>query len=264
MTIAPQKSALVIIDMQNFILSPAMGREQGPGHQAKYVLLSQAIPAARRSGIRILWLSWGSSDEGLKKLPPMFYRNFGMSFLPPKNTNIPAEKTRQEWRLERGGIGCDIGTVKLDNGTEIKAGRSLMKDQWNTELHDKLADAYKEGAQLSPPDVKFNKESHSGFWGGNTEFAGYLRHNDIKTLLFAGVNTDQCVLATLQDAVQQGYDAIMIKDACGTVSPHFAQEMVDFNAEKAFGFQSTSKNLLHDAERVEYESTVGEGQKSEL
>ncbi|KAI9853276.1 MAG: hypothetical protein M1830_006693, partial [Pleopsidium flavum] len=49
-TIDPQKSALVIIDMQNFFLSEALGRAaNGPGHKACDALLKHAIPAARKA-----------------------------------------------------------------------------------------------------------------------------------------------------------------------------------------------------------------------
>lgn len=251
-TLAPQKTAIVVIDMQNVFLSSAMGREKGAGHAVEQALLEKCIPAARKANIRILWLTWGISDEGLRTVPPMFYRNFGLTFNPESNS--PAHATsdsEQQWRLIDGGIGQSVGKVTLEDGTSIDGGKLLMKDQWNTELHGGLANAYSEGTRLTPADVRFHKETHSGFWGGNTEFAQYIHREGLKTLLFAGVNTDQCVLATMQDAAQQGYDTIMLKDACGTRSPQFAQDMVEFNAHKAFGFQSSCDDLLYAAEHVE-------------
>jgi nicotinamidase-related amidase len=53
------------------------------------------------------------------------------------------------------------------------------------------------------------------------------------------------------DAAQQGYDTIMLKDACGTVSPKFARDMVEFNAPKAFGFQSSCDDFFYGAEHIE-------------
>jgi nicotinamidase-related amidase len=248
-TLAPQKTAVVVIDMQNVFLSPAMGRENGAGHAAVQALLEKGIPAARKANIRILWLTWGINDEGLRTVPPMFYRNFGFTF--SNNTAHTTSNSEQQWRQMDSGIGQPVGKVTLGNGTSIDGGKLLMKDQWNTELYDGLANAYSEGMKLTPADVMFHKETHSGFWGGNTEFAQYINREDLKTLLFAGVNTDQCVLATMQDAAQQGYDTIMLKDACGTVSPQFAQDMVEFNAHKAFGFQTNCDDFLYGAEHVE-------------
>ncbi|OAA77801.1 isochorismatase family protein [Akanthomyces lecanii RCEF 1005] len=51
-TIAPHKTALVIIDMQNYFLSAALGRRRGEGHDAEDVLLKLGIPAAARLGSR--------------------------------------------------------------------------------------------------------------------------------------------------------------------------------------------------------------------
>lgn len=184
-------------------------------------------------------------------MPPMFYRNFGLSFNSDSDASThQTGKSKQEWRCTDGGIGLSVGKLLLEDGSYIEGGRLLMKDQWNTELHGALADAYHEGSRLAPADERFHKATHSGFWGGNTDFARYIKDEGIKTLLFAGVNTDQCVLATMQDAAQQGYDTIMLKDACGTVSPPFAQRMVEFNAHKAFGFQSSCDDFLYGVEHI--------------
>ena len=56
-TIAPSKTALVVIDMQNVFLSAALGRSRGEGHTAEDVLLEHGIPAARKAGTQILWLT---------------------------------------------------------------------------------------------------------------------------------------------------------------------------------------------------------------
>lgn len=258
-TLAPQKTAVVVIDMQNLFLSSAMGREKGPGHAVEQALLEKCIPAARKANIRILWLTWGISEEGLRSVPPMFFRNFGLTFQPESNNSAESTSSlEQKWRPQKGGIGKSVGKVTLEDGTSIDGGRLLMKDQWNTGLHGGLASAFEEGMKLTPADARFHKETHSGFWGGNTEFAKHLQREGLNTLLFAGVNTDQCVLATMQDAAQQGYDTIMLKDACGTVSPQFAQDMVEFNAHKAFGFQSSCDNFLYGAGHIETSAAKSE------
>ena len=40
-----------------------------------------------------------------------------------------------------------------------------------------------------------------------------LRNLGVKTLLIGGVNMDQCVMTTLEDASFLGYDTILIEDA---------------------------------------------------
>lgn len=61
-TIDPTRSALVIIDMQNFFLHPSV-RSHAPGLEAAKQLLENVIPAAQRAGIQIIWLNWGLTDE---------------------------------------------------------------------------------------------------------------------------------------------------------------------------------------------------------
>ena len=76
--ISPPKSALVIIDMQNFFLSTYLGRPaDGAGNKAARQLLEEAIPAARKSGIQIIWLNWGLTDDEINQMPPSTRRAFG-------------------------------------------------------------------------------------------------------------------------------------------------------------------------------------------
>lgn len=76
--ISPSKSALVIIDMQNFFLSPYLGRPaDGAGNKAAKRLLDTAIPAARKAGIQVIWLNWGLTDVEIEHMPPSTSRAFG-------------------------------------------------------------------------------------------------------------------------------------------------------------------------------------------
>jgi nicotinamidase-related amidase len=56
------------------------------------------------------------------------------------------------------------------------------------------------------------------------------------TLFFAGVNTDQCVSGTLHDAWSKGFDCILLRDGCGTTSPSFALECIEYNCAGGEGF----------------------------
>lgn len=70
-TIDPAKTALLIIDLQNFTLSQALRPNLPPEmSEAEEVILKHGIPAARKAGIQIVWLNWGLDDEELKSLPP--------------------------------------------------------------------------------------------------------------------------------------------------------------------------------------------------
>ncbi|KAI0469257.1 isochorismatase family protein [Xylaria cf. heliscus] len=252
-TIAPAKTALVIIDMQNYFLSTALGRARGEGREAEDKLLKVGIPAAREAGIQVVWLNWGITEAGLAALPPNVWRIFGWDIADGDSDGFeveddgpdaaPGQMIKRPARKRGSGIGLPLGQVTLENGAEVEAGRKLMADQWNTALHGDLEGAYRAGAKARVPDVRFSKERISGLWGPESAMEVFLRKQGITTLLFAGVNTDQCVLATLQDASTKGYDTVLLEDGCGTRSPEFARQMVRFNCRQCWGFVSTCEEM---------------------
>lgn len=257
-TIAPAKTALVIIDMQNFFLSAAMGRKRGEGHQAERVLLEQGIPAAREAGIQVVWLTWGISEDDMESLPPTLWRAFGWDIADddegfevpaaasgPQHDQLPGPTIRVLERKWDVGIGSELGPVTLADGSVVDAGKMLLRDQWNTRLHGPLEKTFEASQRAAVPDVRFHKERVSGLWGDahSNKLEIFLRGKGITTLLFAGVNTDQCVLATIQDASNKGFDTVLLRDGCGTTSPEYARQMVDFNCQKSWGFNSSCEAL---------------------
>lgn len=228
-TIDPAKSALVVIDMQNFFLSAAFGRSRGAGHGALDQLVEHAIPAAREAGIRIIWLNWGLTDDEIENMPPAVTRAFGFEAVehteqldqkarPVDKHGDPTHKGGDKI-LENGkpgkhfiGLGSECGAVEdPETGKEIDAGRMLVRDTWNAALQPPLNKMYEEGAKLqSRPDVWIHKNRMSGMWNDETLCEAFLKDNNVKTLLFTGVNTDQCVGGTLTDSFSKGYDCIML------------------------------------------------------
>ena len=134
------------------------------------------------------------------------------------------------------GLGNEIGPVVLEDGKEVQGGKLLMRDSWNSALTPELDAAYQEGRTMSPPDVWIHKNRMSGLWGASSDCTEFLEKEGIKTLLFAGVNTDQCVGGSLQDAFTKGYDCILLSDGTGTTSPASSQESIEFNCAKTWGF----------------------------
>ncbi|KPM41130.1 hypothetical protein AK830_g5437 [Neonectria ditissima] len=226
-TIDPLKTALVIVDMQNYFLSPLLGRPPDSlGLKIVDKLLGQVIPACRRADIPIAWLGWGLEERDLDDMPPSIARGYA----------FPLDKNFVEPRF-LGSLGDDIGQLKLDDGAVIEAGRVMMRDQWNTAFFPALAEAAK------PQDIWINKNRLSGFWGG-TGIEEVLRKRGIKTLLFSGENTDQCVAATMQDAYTKGWDCLMLSDGCATTSPEFATKCVEYNCRDGWGFVLTCQQLI--------------------
>jgi nicotinamidase-related amidase len=262
-TISPSRSALIIIDMQNFFLSEALGRSRGAGHTASDNLIKYAIPAARAAGIRIVWLNWGLSEEDVENMPPAVKRAFGFEAVVDEKGNIHAlddgskEKAKHVAVDKHGelrengkdvkiykGLGSECGEVTLPDGTTIDAGRLLMRDSWNAALYPPLDKRWQEGRKLEKtPDVWIHKNRMSGMWSGTTPCEKFLEEEGIKTLLFTGVNTDQCVSGTFTDAFSKGYDCIMLNDGCGTTSPSFAQDCIEFNAARTWGFVASCEDF---------------------
>ena len=203
-TVDPAKSALVIIDMQNFFLSPAMGRQKGAGHKAVDQLKQYAIPAARKAGMRVIWLNWGLTQKEIDTVPPAVTRAFGfeaecsgrtIAVDKQGNPRATGGNDSVEDKVKLCGMGSWCGNV-VDpvSGKTIDAGKLLMRDQWNTELFEPLDKIYQEGRELkSRPDAWICKNRMSGMWGSNTACEEFLKKKGIRTLFFAGVNTDQCV-----------------------------------------------------------------------
>ena len=87
-------------------------------------------------------------------------------------------------RDRHSGSGIGLGEV-LPNGARV-----LQKDSWAAAVVDELSPL--------PQDIRVDKYRISGFW--DTPLDSILKNLGIKTVLFAGVNTDQCVLHSLTDA----------------------------------------------------------------
>lgn len=254
--------------MQNFFLSPAFGRKPGAGHAACDQLIEHAIPAARKAGIRIIWLNWGLSDEDMKTLPPAVKRTFGFYSVPeatvlepgaaaydddhPASVSVDGNGNLSATDSAYKGLGTDCGTLTHEDGSAVDAGKMLMRDQWNAALYPPLDSIFLQGSRLPHiPDVWIHKDRMSGLWGASTAFEEFLENEGIKTLLFAGVNTDQCVGGTLTDAFSKGYDCVLLSDGCGTTSPESAQEAYEYNAAKTYGFCATCRQVAEGVEGME-------------
>lgn len=276
-TIHPAKSALAIVDMQNFFLSPQLGRPvDSKGLLAQQQLLQHAIPAARKAGIRIVWLNWGLTQQEVDEMPPATLRAFGFETVPKDSPGYDGVEGRQEAIDDHGvnqgaeelakqrnietsgkdariykGLGSEVGLVRLEDGRTVQGGRLLMREQWNSDLTPELRAAYEEERKASPPDAWIHKNRMSGLWGDKTLCTDFLTKEGIRTLFFAGVNTDQCVGGSLQDAFTKGWDCVLLSDGAGTTSPSSSQESIEFNCAKTWGFCLTCAEFAEGVEQMQ-------------
>ena len=259
--IDPAKTALMIVDMQNFLMCKALRADTAvPAmFQAQDSLLRYGIPAARQTDIQIIWLNWGLTESDLETMPPAALRVFDwQANSKATDYGISARTTAASGRedfivcgeIPRGtGLGASLGNVVLEDGSSIDAGRALMRDTWNARLHGPLASAYEEGRKASRPDILIHKNRNSGLWNASSGATEYLKKEGIRTLLFTGANVDQCVMGTLQDAHSAGFDTVLLKDGCASDSPDYARQSAEFNCCRNWGFLSTCEALAQAASK---------------
>ncbi|KZS96026.1 Isochorismatase hydrolase [Sistotremastrum niveocremeum HHB9708] len=84
----------------------------------------------------------------------------------------------------------------------------------------------------------------SGIWGGQTALDLYLQEEGYKTLFFAGVNADQCVLGTVVDAYFKGYDCVLVEDCVATTSPEGGLSNIVYNTKNSYGFVTDSSRIV--------------------
>lgn len=237
--------------MQNLFLSPGLGAAaDSPANMAKDVLLQSTIPAARRAGISVVWLNWGLTGEDVKTMPSSIVKAFAMKSEQGESTDHDKDSASEGYdntgsvSRPAKGLGLDIGPIDLGDGKIVDGGKLLMRDTWNTGLPPDLDRCYREGLQsASKPDIWLHKTRISGFWAGNQQNIDVLKEAGINTLLFAGTKTDVCVLSSLLDAWNVGFDVVLLKDACGTTSPDCTKQAVEFNCERIWGFVCCSADL---------------------
>lgn len=110
----------------------------------------------------------------------------------------------------------------------------LDKGSWEAEIVAPLS--------AEPNDIHVDKYRISGFF--DSQLDSVLRNLRVSTLLFAGVNIDQCVNATLIDAHCLGYDCVLVADCAATRSPPYCSQSVLYNVERGLGFVTDSGALI--------------------
>jgi nicotinamidase-related amidase len=204
-----KRTAIVVIDMQNDFCAPggwvdAIGADY-QSDRAPIAPLQKLLPALREAQVPVIWVNWGNRPDLLN--------------MPPNQIHLYKPK----------GEGIGLGDPLPGSGAPV-----LQKDSWAAAVVDELAPL--------PGDILVDKHRISGFW--DTPLDSILRNLGIRSILFAGVNTDQCVLHSLTDANFLGYGCVLLEDCCATSSPAFCTEATVWNVKKCFGFVSDSKQVL--------------------
>ena len=203
------KVAMVVIDMQNDFCHPEgwlayIGVDITPA-RTPINPLNNLLPKLRAAEVPIIWLNWGNRPDLL---------------------NISAA-TRHVYNPTGDGVG--LGDPLPSKGAPV-----LMAGSWAAAVVDEL--------EQKPEDIRVDKYRMSGFW--DTPLDSILRNLGKTTLLFSGVNADQCVMVTLQDANFLGYDCILVKDCTATTSPEYCLQATLYNINQCFGFVTDSLKIV--------------------
>lgn len=208
-TVDLRRTAMIVIDMQNDFCAKGgwvdhLGADYTPD-RAPIKPLTALLPALRQAGVPIVWVNWGNRPDLMNMAPNQLHL------------------------YKPSGTGIGLGEALPGSGAHV-----LEKDSWAAAIVDEL--------KVEEVDIKVDKYRISGFW--DTPLDSILRNLGVKSLLFAGVNTDQCVMMSLTDANFLGYGCVMVEDCCATTSPAFCTEATIWNVKKCFGFVTDSKKIL--------------------
>lgn len=92
-----------------------------------------------------------------------------------------------------------------------------------------------------PDEPVVVKLRYSGFYG--TELEPLLREMGIRTLVVAGVNTNNCVLHTCFDAQARDFGVILLEDCCGSMNGEEFHRMGLRQIEASIGWLTTVDEL---------------------
>jgi nicotinamidase-related amidase len=185
----PERTALVVIDMQRDFIEPGgfgetLGNDVG--------LLAAIVPTVRKlldlcrqSGITIIHTREAHRPD--------------LSDLPPAKR--------------------DRGSPKLRIGDPSPMGRILIAGEPGNDIVAACAPL--------PGEIVIDKPGKGAFYA--TPLGDILRLKGMTHLLFAGVTTEVCVQTTMREANDRGYDCLLVEDATGSYFPEFkaaAMEMI--------------------------------------
>ena len=200
---APEETAIVVIDMQNAYASPGgyvdLAGFDISGAAAAIERVGTVLDTARQAGVQVVYLQNGWDAE---------YHEAGG----PGSPN---------WHKSNA--------LKTMRARPELMGQLLARGTWDYEIVDALTP--------QPGDLRVHKTRYSAFF--NSQLDSILRSRGIRNIVFVGIATNVCVESTLRDGFHLEYFGVMLEDATHHLGPPMMQEATVYNIEKFFGWVST-------------------------
>lgn len=203
----PDKSALIVIDMQRDFLDPD--------------------GASGRSGLDV---------RPLRRIVPRLQTVLRVA----RNTQLHIYHTREGHRPDLSDLSAAKRRRSLEAGAEIgapgKLGRFLVRGEYGHDFIDEL--------QPGPGETVIDKASFGAFHA--TNLAQDLSDKGVTHLILCGVTTQCCVHSTLREAVDRGFFCLTLEDCCASFEPSLHDATLRIIASEAhlFGWIAHSDHLV--------------------
>jgi nicotinamidase-related amidase len=209
--VIPSKTALLIVDMQYWAVHP---------------------------------------DYGLAKVVQRDYPEIASYFFPRLAEMVIPNQGRLLSFFRQHGLRIVFITVgpELLDGSDLSA--IIKRRVAQRQAEGQPATVFPKGTfehsiieELKPEEgeLVINKTSFGAF--NSTSIDSLLRNMGIESLVIAGVATDVCVETTARDAADQGYNCILVEDACATFDQASHEAALRAFA-KAFGMVKNTDEVI--------------------
>ena len=169
---------------------------------------------------------------------------FGYFFATMRDTTIP--------NLQRLQAACRRGSIEVlytviesltgdgrDRSLDYKiSGIHVPKGSWDARVLDEIAPAEDE--------IVIPKTSSSAFISTNIDYV--LRNLGVRSLIVAGLLTDQCIDSAVRDACDLGYLVTVATDACATHSRERHEWSLRNN--RGYARQRSTTEIVAEIERL--------------
>jgi maleamate amidohydrolase len=99
-------------------------------------------------------------------------------------------------------------------------------------IGDKDAEFFEGFEPKGTREIVCAKRRYSAFFA--TDLALFLREQSVERVVIAGVKTNVCIRATVQDAFANGFDAVVPREATNSNRPHLAEASLE-DIQRYFG-----------------------------